>query len=245
MLSSIKLKCRPKWTQPYLTFSALSPYVATQVIWETNQGPVDESMVYANHSLRSKETSTFLWKLTLISAKRAWSNSGQVEPFLTSVHFLIHTFICIVQWPLGYRWNEVQLTKSMIFWKCTETVQLWTFWWFSELCINWETFLVRIIFDRYPNTNNIASITFDFPLPFGPTIDEKFCKEEQNTKLKAKFFWRKLSNLSRQKNVHKFIRIGYIWEAKDFNSLLYLMKWPQFLNSCVGLKVFIDYLCNH
>ena len=43
-----------------------------------------------------------------------------------------------------------------------------------------------------------------------------------------------------------FIRIGYISkEPEDFNSLLYLMKWPQFLNSCVGLKVFIDYLCNH
>ena len=146
-------------------------------------------MVYANHSLRSKETSTFLWNLTLVSGERASSSSGQVEPFLTSVHLTVyltvHHMHC--EWLLGYRWNEVQLTKSMIFWKCTETVQLWTFWWFSELCINWETFLVRIIFDRYPNTNNIASITFDFPLPFGPTIDEKFCKEEQNTKLKAKF----------------------------------------------------------
>lgn len=25
----------------------------------------------------------------------------------------------------------------------------------------------------------------------------------------------------------------------------YLMKWPQFLSSRVGLKVFIDYFCNH
>jgi hypothetical protein len=35
-----------------------------------------------------------------------------------------------------------------------------------------------LIFDaRYPNTNKSASIVLDFPDPFGPTMDEKDCKQ--------------------------------------------------------------------
>ena len=32
--------------------------------------------------------------------------------------------------------------------------------------------LSRSFFARFPNTNSIASITLDFPEPFGPTMDE-------------------------------------------------------------------------
>ena len=32
---------------------------------------------------------------------------------------------------------------------------------------------------RFPNTNIMASITFDLPLPFGPTTDEKHCGQSQ------------------------------------------------------------------
>lgn len=36
------------------------------------------------------------------------------------------------------------------------------------------TFFKRSLEARFPNTNRSASITFDFPLPFGPTMDVKF-----------------------------------------------------------------------
>lgn len=40
-------------------------------------GPVAQSMVSANHSLRCVETNTFLWSLNLVSANNASSNTGQ------------------------------------------------------------------------------------------------------------------------------------------------------------------------
>lgn len=36
----------------------------------------------------------------------------------------------------------------------------------------------RIFEALYPKTNNIESMTFDLPLPFGPTIELKDCKCE-------------------------------------------------------------------
>jgi len=63
---------------------------------------------------------------------------------------------------------------SIIFWKCTLTVQLLTFGWLSLEWINTLIFFDLILDARYPNTNSIESITLDLPLPFGPTIDEKF-----------------------------------------------------------------------
>lgn len=35
--------------------------------------------------------------------------------------------------------------------------------------------LVRTCFAFLPNTKSIASMTFDLPLPLGPTTDEKHC----------------------------------------------------------------------
>lgn len=37
-----------------------------------------------------------------------------------------------------------------------------------------HTFFSRSLEARFPKTNSKASITFDFPLPLGPTIDVKF-----------------------------------------------------------------------
>jgi len=42
-------------------------------------------------------------------------------------------------------------------------------------------FFDLILDARYPNTNSIESMTFDLPLPFGPTIDEKFYNNNKNT----------------------------------------------------------------
>lgn len=64
-------------------------------------------------------------------------------------------------------------TLSMIFWKCTSTVQLWTSLCWSELWISTESFLDRIFWALYPNTKSIESITLDFPLPLGPMMQEK------------------------------------------------------------------------
>ena len=36
----------------------------------------------------------------------------------------------------------------------------------------------RTCLARLPNTNSIASMTLDLPLPLGPTTDEKFCGME-------------------------------------------------------------------
>ena len=39
----------------------------------------------------------------------------------------------------------------------------------------------------YPNTNNMESMTLDFPLPFGPTIEEKHWGKELNRRLEFSF----------------------------------------------------------
>lgn len=64
---------------------------------------------------------------------------------------------------------------SIIFWKWTPTVQKSRFLWFSLSCIKTLIFLDRILFARKPKTNNMESMTLDFPLPLGPTIDVKLC----------------------------------------------------------------------
>lgn len=64
-------------------------------------------------------------------------------------------------------------TLSIIFWKCTSTVQLCTSLCLSELWISTESFFDLIFCALYPNTNSIESITLDFPLPFGPMMHEK------------------------------------------------------------------------
>lgn len=33
----------------------------------------------------------------------------------------------------------------------------------------------RTCFARFPNTKSMASMTFDFPLPFGPIMEDRFC----------------------------------------------------------------------
>ena len=40
---------------------------------------VARSMISTNHLLRSSETYTFLWYLTLVSANKALRNSGQID----------------------------------------------------------------------------------------------------------------------------------------------------------------------
>ena len=45
-----------------------------------------------------------------------------------------------------------------------------------------EIFLERIFLARYPNTKSIASMTLDFPLPLGPTMDVKHCRERGREK---------------------------------------------------------------
>lgn len=64
-------------------------------------------------------------------------------------------------------------TLSIIFWKCTSTVQLCTSLCWSELWISTESFFDLIFWALYPNTKSIESITLDFPLPFGPMMQEK------------------------------------------------------------------------
>ena len=61
----------------------------------------------------------------------------------------------------------------MIFWKCTATEQLLMFVLPSLLWMRTLIFLDLILLARNPNTNNMESITLDFPLPFGPMIDVK------------------------------------------------------------------------
>jgi hypothetical protein len=46
----------------------------------------------------------------------------------------------------------------------------WTFGNVLELWIMEESLLARVFCARNPNTNSIESITFDLPLPFGPTM---------------------------------------------------------------------------
>ncbi len=81
---------------------------------------------------------------------------------------------------LTWKWNWIMcalhqawLTLSMIFWKCTSTVQLWMSGWLSELWIRTDSFFERIFWALYPNTNSMESITLDLPLPFGPMMQEK------------------------------------------------------------------------
>lgn len=64
-------------------------------------------------------------------------------------------------------------TLSIIFWKCTSTVQLSTSLCLSELWISTASFFDLIFWALYPNTKSIESITLDFPLPFGPMMQEK------------------------------------------------------------------------
>ena len=53
-------------------------------------------------------------------------------------------------------------------------MQWLTFGWLSLEWINTLIFFDLILDARYPNTNSIESMTLDLPLPFGPTIAEKF-----------------------------------------------------------------------
>jgi len=76
-------------------------------------------------------------------------------------------------------YTTIHTPRSMIFWKCTLTVQLLMFGWSSLEWIKMLIFFDRIFDARYPNTNSMESMTLDFPLPFGPTMDEKFYNSDQ------------------------------------------------------------------
>jgi len=65
-------------------------------------------------------------------------------------------------------------TLSTISWKCTVTHARSRLRWWVELWISSDTLLKRSCLARLPKTNSIASITFDLPLPLGPTTAEKF-----------------------------------------------------------------------
>lgn len=78
-------------------------------------------------------------------------------------------------------------TLSMIFWKCTSTVQLSTSLCLSELWISTESFFDLIFWALYPNTNSIESITLDFPLPFGPMMQEKRYEGEKGGETVCKY----------------------------------------------------------
>lgn len=75
-------------------------------------------------------------------------------------------------------------TLSIIFWKCTSTVQLCTSLCWSELWISTESFFDLIFWALYPNTKSIESITLDFPLPFGPMMQEKRWEKGKRKHLK-------------------------------------------------------------
>ena len=42
------------------------------------------------------------------------------------------------------------------------------------------------MFARKPKTNNMESMTLDFPLPLGPTIDVKLCERKRKVKYQEK-----------------------------------------------------------
>jgi hypothetical protein len=120
-------------------------------------------------------------------------------------------------------------TESTISWKWTETPALSKFWWLEELWISSETLFKRICkhkftikqlqqlnkfqsinyflehsrkhtcFARLPNTNNIASITLLFPLPFGPTTAEKLWNQKFNRISSSQVKLKKLKQLNEKK----------------------------------------------
>jgi len=60
-------------------------------------------------------------------------------------------------------------------------VQLLILGWLSLEWINTLIFFDLILDARYPNTNSIESMTLDLPLPFGPTIAEKFYNNDDTS----------------------------------------------------------------
>ena len=57
-------------------------------------------------------------------------------------------------------------------WKCTDTVAYSRSGSASDEWMSSDTLFSRSFLARFPNTNSMASITFDLPLPFGPTTAE-------------------------------------------------------------------------
>lgn len=55
--------------------------------------------------------------------------------------------------------------------KKTSTEQLWQLLFWALRCIKIFSFLLRILAALYPKTKSNESITFDFPLPFGPMME--------------------------------------------------------------------------
>ena len=62
-------------------------------------------------------------------------------------------------------------TKSIISWKYTSTEHEVKFLWFAELWMRSESFPCLIFFALNPKTKRSESMTFDFPEPFGPTME--------------------------------------------------------------------------
>lgn len=52
-----------------------------------------------------------------------------------------------------------------------------------QVCLNLQDHTVPTLLVLKPNTNSIASMTFDLPLPFGPTTDVKFCRHQTTARL--------------------------------------------------------------
>ena len=57
--------------------------------------------------------------------------------------------------------------------KCTLTLAQSRSGYVSDLWMSSDTLLSRSFFARLPKTKSIASMTFDLPEPFGPTIELK------------------------------------------------------------------------
>lgn len=85
-------------------------------------------------------------------------------------------------------------TLSIIFWKCTSTVQLSTSLCLSELWIRTESFFDLIFWALYPNTKSIESMTLDFPLPFGPMMQEKRWERGKNRNINYRKYKQHKSN---------------------------------------------------
>jgi len=66
-------------------------------------------------------------------------------------------------------------TKSTISLKWTSTLHSVRLGWLAELWMSSASLPWRSLEARFPNTNNRASIVFDFPDPLGPTIAENDC----------------------------------------------------------------------
>mmetsp|Transcript_30588 Transcript_30588/g.94739 ORF Transcript_30588/g.94739 Transcript_30588/m.94739 type:complete len:594 (-) Transcript_30588:205-1986(-) len=69
----------------------------------------------------------------------------------------------------GFAGSSASTTSA----KCTETRADSRSGYVSDRWMSSDTLLRRSFFARLPKTKSIASITFDLPLPFGPTMDEK------------------------------------------------------------------------